>query len=97
MTATKPPATVDSEIFLRLWDRQRLTRPLARHLLKLSFPPDDEARMRELAEKNREGQITPGELALLDEYVRVGTVLSILQSRARKLLNRPTASKNGRR
>jgi hypothetical protein len=97
MTSTKPPATLDTEIFLRLWDREQLTRPLARHLLKLSFPPEDEDRMRELAEKNREGAITPAELAVLDEYVRVGTVLSILQSRARKLLNRPAASKNGRR
>lgn len=88
--------TVDTDIFLRLWDGPRLTRPIARHLLRLSFASEDEDRMRELAEKNREGQITPSELAELDEYVRVGTVLSILQSRARKLLRSAAGSKNGR-
>jgi hypothetical protein len=98
MPATPPPAaTLDADIFLRLWDGPQLTRPLARHLLKLSFAAADEERMRELADKNREGQITPAELDQLDQYVRVGTVLSILQSRARKLLRARVRSKNGRR
>lgn len=97
MPPSPPTPTLDADIFLRLWDGPQLTRPLARHLLKLSFPAADEQRMRDLADKNREGEITPAELAELDQYVRVGTLLSILQSRARKLLRVPVRSKNGRR
>jgi len=74
--------TLDADIFLRLWQKQKLTRTVARHLLKLGFDADDEARIHELAAKNQEGEITTGELAELDQYVRVGAVLTILQSRA---------------
>jgi hypothetical protein len=87
--------TVDTDIFLRLWDQQHLTPTLARHLLKMSFSDDDGKRMDELAAKNQEGEISPAELAELDSFVRVGTVLSILQSRARKLLKRPVSQRNG--
>jgi hypothetical protein len=68
---------------------------LARHLLKLAFSGDDEKRMDELAARNEDGEITPAELAELDNFVRVGTVPLILQSRARKFLKRKSASRNG--
>ena len=87
--------TLDSDIFLRLWSRQKLTTPLARHILKLSFDDQERARMHELSEKNQEGSITPGELVELDQFVRVGMVLSIMQSRARRLLKLRKGSKNG--
>jgi hypothetical protein len=88
-------STLDTDIFLRLWDRQQMTPTLARHLLKMNFSDDDGTRMDELAAKNREGEISPAELAELDNFVRVGTVLSILQSRARKLLGKTSVSRNG--
>jgi hypothetical protein len=94
--APLPQTTLDADIFLRLWEQQRLTPTLARHLLKLSFPPADTARISDLTTKNEEGEITPAELNELDEYVRVGLVLSILQSRARKLLRTSTGTRNGR-
>ena len=99
MAATVTPdhkTTIDADLFLRLWDQERLTPPLARHLLKLTWPAADQARMTLLAERNREGTITPAEVRELDEFVRVGTVLSILQSRARKLLGQSTRPRNGR-
>jgi hypothetical protein len=88
--------TLDADIFLRLWDKQKLTPGVARHLLKLGFDADDEARIHELAGKNQEGEISRSELAELDQFVRVGAVLTILQSRARKLLRKSAASGNGR-
>jgi hypothetical protein len=99
MATTNAPArvtTLDADLFLRLWDEHRLTPALARHLLKLKWPAADEARMRELADRNSEGTITPAELRELDEFVRVGMVLSILQSRARKRLGASAPARNGR-
>lgn len=95
-TALIPPAPSEAELFLRLWDRQKLTPALARHVLKLSWSDQDEVRMSELAERNREGRLSPSEREELDTYVRVGLTLSILQSRARKLVAKRSAAGNGR-
>lgn len=81
-------ATSDTAMFLRLWDGAKLTPTLARQLLKLGWSPEDEARMRELAERNREGRLDGDEAKELDNYLRVGMTVSILQSRARKALKR---------
>ena len=84
------PSTESSEaaIFARLWEGRTggLTVPLARHVLKLGFGETDVARMHELARKNREGRLTPAEEAEFDNFIRVGDLLAILQSKARKLL-----------
>jgi hypothetical protein len=74
-------------IFSRLWDGDcQLTMPVARHILKLRFSDSDLARMRELAERNREGQLSPAELDELDSFVTVGDLLAMLQSKARRLV-----------
>ena len=39
--------------------------------------------MNELAEKNRNGAITPSERALLERYVRVGNFLNLIHAKAR--------------
>jgi len=85
MSAHVPTAS-EAELFLRLWDQQTLPTAVARHLLKMSWSEADDARMGALAEKNREGELTPAEREELDTYVRVGMTLSILKSRARKRL-----------
>lgn len=93
--ATKTPlAASEGELFLRLWNRQPLSPALARHVLKLGWSEQDERRMDELAEKNREGELTPAERHELDTYVRVGLTLSILKSRARKRLAKPGSGAN---
>lgn len=83
-------ATSDMAIFLRLWDSAKITPTLARQILKLGWSAEDEARMRELTERNREGRLDAAEVKELDNYLRVGTTLSILQSRARKALKGTT-------
>src|SRR5712691_8722438 len=56
---------------------------VARAVLALDFPPEEKARLRELAAKAREGTLTPEEQEQIDSYGRVGSVLSILKSKAR--------------
>lgn len=66
---------------------------VARSILRLSFSPEERARMHELAARNQDGLLTVEEESELDHYNRVGTVLSIMKSKARKLLrNGPRAS-----
>jgi hypothetical protein len=82
--------TSEAAIFARLWETENggLSPALARHIVKLGFPKEDKARMHELAVKNQDGRISPQERAELDSYIRVGDLLAILQSRARKLLHK---------
>ena len=70
-----------------------MTRPLARHILKFGFREEDLARMHYLAEQNREGRISPGELQELDHFVTAADWLSLLQSMARKRLGLKHGSK----
>ena len=93
-TLTPPAPTAAGtgyELFLRLWDRQRLTPALARHLEKLEFPPEDLARMVELTRRHRAGGISPAEAAELDEFLQVAGVLSVLRLRARAFLKKHAA------
>lgn len=93
--SSKLDTTLDGQIFLRHWEKQKLTPGVARHFLKVGFDAQDEARIHELALKNQEGVISKAELGELDHYVRVGGILTNLQSRARKAL-RKTVTSNGR-
>jgi hypothetical protein len=90
MSAAQTGATNVSEaaIFGRVFadGRQSLTPELARHILALGFDDEDKARMHELAVKNQEGRISTEELQELDSYIKVGDLVGILQSKARKLL-----------
>jgi hypothetical protein len=67
-------------------DKPTLSPAAARDLLALDFSPADKDRMRELSAKAREGTLTPAEQAEIDSYERVGHVLNILQSKARRSL-----------
>ena len=42
--------------------------------------------MNRLAAKNRQGKLKPEEVVELDNYIRVGQTLGILQSKARRSL-----------
>jgi hypothetical protein len=44
--------------------------------------------MHNLAVKSQEGRLSPEELAELDSYIKVGDLLAILQSKARKVLKK---------
>jgi hypothetical protein len=90
MQTTQTPGNHISEaaIFGRLFanGRQPLTPELARHVLTLGFSDEDRTRMHELAVKNQAGQLSPPEAAELDSYIKVGDLVAILQSKARKFL-----------
>src|SRR5205085_1250500 len=87
----------EAAIFARVWegDAGGLTLPVGRHVLKLGFGPWDNARMRELVERHRTGQLTDDEREELDNFVRVGDLLAILQSKARKRLRQDSTARNG--
>lgn len=58
----------------------------ARAILRLDFHAADRTRMNQLAAKNRAGKLTPPEEQELNSYIRVGQMLGILQSKARRSL-----------
>jgi hypothetical protein len=88
--------TSAAAIFARLWESPEhgLTAQLARHVLKLGFADDDRRRMHELAVKNQEGMLTQEERQTLDNYVTVGDLIAILQSKARKFLKQKPGKNN---
>jgi hypothetical protein len=97
MTAiqTRQQETSQAAIFARLWesDEDGLSPELARHVLKLGFSEKDQAEMHELTAKNQTGKLTSAESETLANYVTVGDLLAILQSKARKLLKQSPRKK----
>jgi len=75
-------------IFARLIEsaREPLAPPAARYILALEFQPEERERMHELALKAQDGTLTAAEQVEIDAYERVGTLLSIWKSKARKTL-----------
>jgi hypothetical protein len=64
-----------------------VSKAAARRILELEFSDDDRDRMHELAERNRHGQLTDDEEAELDHFCRVGSLLSFLKLRARRVVD----------
>jgi hypothetical protein len=67
-------------------DKPTLSLRTARDLLALDFSPGDKERMRQLSAKAREGTLSPEEQEAINNYERVGHLLNILQSKARRSL-----------
>jgi hypothetical protein len=86
--------TSELAIFSRLLkaDKGDLPRELARYVLTLGFEEEDQARMRELAERNQEGVLSTEEQEELQNYVNAGHLLALLHSKARKSLKPKKAS-----
>lgn len=55
----------------------------ARAFLAMKFSDEDCGRMRELAEKARRGELTSEDEAWTQAYERIGSLLGLLQSKAR--------------
>ena len=66
---------------------------VARFLLGLKFTDADVARMHDLAEKARSGRLTAAESAEAEAYGRIGSVLTILHSKARMALRKPRSTR----
>ncbi|HLW65617.1 MAG TPA: hypothetical protein VKS79_09885 [Gemmataceae bacterium] len=77
-------------IFARLLEngRAKLSPSLARYILTLGFDSDDQHRMAELAERNQAGHLAADEHEELMSFVKVGHLLALLHSRARKALKK---------
>jgi hypothetical protein len=81
-----------------VWERMieltgELSPSAARSLLRLRFSPADHAKMEELSAKARAGTLSAQEEATLDTFERLGCLLDILHSKARRARKkRKTAS-----
>jgi len=64
----------------------------AKGILTLGFSPADKDRMHTLAAKARAGTLTSDEHAEVEAYNRIGSLLGILKSKARRALKRRTTS-----
>jgi hypothetical protein len=80
--------TSEVAIFSRVLEPEQatLSAAAARAILALTFPEADKDRMRELSAKAQEGTLTDDEQAEIDNYERVGHVLSLWKSKARRSL-----------
>lgn len=60
----------------------------ARYRLALDFGESDRERMNALAAKAQEGALSPDEATEIDSYRHVGHLVALLQSKARRSLQR---------
>jgi hypothetical protein len=67
-------------------DEPSLSAAAAEAILALGFDQADKDRMHELAAKARAGPLTRQEQSEVEAYSRVGSLIGILQSRARRAL-----------
>lgn len=87
-TASLPPKT-EAEVWMRILHPDgELSPRVARAILELSFPRRDISRMRELSAKARAGTLTAEEDTEMEDFERVGSILSTLKSKARQVLRR---------
>jgi hypothetical protein len=88
--AASPRQTTTSEvaIFSRVLEPQRATLSVAaaKAILDLNFTPADQDRIKALSAKASEGALTVEEQAEINNYERVGYILSLMKSKARRSL-----------
>lgn len=77
-------------ILNRLIDPERddLSVEAAQSLVRLDFPESDHARMEQLSARAAEGSLSADERDELEEYLRVADFLAVIQSKARRSLER---------
>ena len=67
-------------------DERELTPDAAQYLLSMKLPALDEDRVNELSARVQRGLLTEAESQELDSYLHIGSLLAVLQSKARRLL-----------
>ena len=87
-TSTTKPGPAGTAILEQLaeLDVESISPETARKVLEFRFGAVHHQRVEVLSQKARAGTLMPAEQEELDEYIRVGTLLAILQSRARRAL-----------
>jgi hypothetical protein len=80
--------TSEVAILARVLDNEQGQFPTAgaHYVLTLSFSDAEQTRMHDLTVRNQADALSPGEKEELFAYVKAGTLLSILKSRARRVL-----------
>ena len=68
-----------------------ITSATAKGFLALTFSSEDKVRMRELTAKSRVSSLSPEDLAEVEAYSRISSLLGILKSKARRTLKRRTS------
>ncbi|HZZ79287.1 MAG TPA: hypothetical protein VFE62_12265 [Gemmataceae bacterium] len=100
MTATAKIPNCDVAMLARIFEPERgdLSIAAARAFLKFDFVQSDRDRMHELLEKARAGRLSAAENEELEDYDRVGHLLALLHSKARKTMKKQANGKhaNGR-
>jgi hypothetical protein len=87
VSATTPP--LDAAIWERVIQFEKpLSSTAARALLAIKFGDGDRKRMRELLAKSRSATLTTEEESEAEAYERLGCLLDILHSKARRVLKR---------
>ncbi|MEA2733819.1 MAG: hypothetical protein QOE14_270 [Humisphaera sp.] len=72
-------------------ERDDLSAEVAGALLRIDFREDDVRRMDELAALARDGALSPDQQLELESYNRIGHLLALIHSKARRSLNRKKA------
>ena len=70
-----------------MYPERELTPAVAQAILQLTFPSHDLDQMNELSAKARAGTLTSEEDRAMDAFERAGAILSILKSKARRVLH----------
>lgn len=69
-----------------LWKNAEVPLAVAKYFLKFDFPEPDHQRMAELNRLANEGQLSVRERLEMEEYIRVGSFVSVMRSKARQAL-----------
>ncbi len=87
-TTTTNAGQTEIDILARILghDQGQLPPNVARYILKLGFSDEDRARMHDLAARNQEDALLPGEKEEMFAYAKAGSLLGILKSGARRVL-----------
>lgn len=95
MSTTMPTPNSGFTILNRLIRPERgdFSATTARAILKIQFEQADHDRMRVLSQKANAGTLTSDEQEELDDYERVGYLIDLLHSKARRALKK---NANGR-
>ncbi|HLQ44193.1 MAG TPA: hypothetical protein VK137_05660 [Planctomycetaceae bacterium] len=75
-------------------DAGDLTPAVARTVMRWKFSAQTSRRITQLARKNQHGSITARERETLERYLRVGSLINLLQAKAR--LSLKTATRTGK-
>jgi hypothetical protein len=73
-------------------DETKLPRATAELILKAELPESDKDRVDELLERKRDSGLSEEQEALLRDYLHVDSLLTILKSRARRVLAESAAA-----